>query len=346
MLARTFALAGCLACVGWVTVASGQEPKPGASGYKVLKEHKLGGAGRWDYLTLDSVNRRLYISRETHVMVIDPDTGKKIGEIADTAGVHGIAVARDLERGFTSNGRANSCTVFDLKTLKPLETVKTGENPDAIVFDPFTKRVFTMNGRSQDATVIDAATAKVVGSIKLEGKPEFAVSDSAGHLYINLEDKNEVVRVDPQELKVTARWSIAPGEGPSGLAIDIKNHRLFSVCDNKLMIVLDTESGKVVAKLPIGTRPDAAAFDPETQCAFSSNGDGTLTVVHEDAPSDFAVRETVKTATGARTMALDAKTHNIFLPTARFEPLPANAAPRQRPAMVPDTFMILVVGRG
>ena len=252
---------------------------------------------------------------------------------------------------FISDGGSASAIIFDLKTLKVLDTVKTGENPDAILFEPFTKRVFTFNGRSHDATAFDAETGKVAGTIPLEGKPEFGVSDGKGQVFVNIEDKNEVVRLDPKELKVTARWPIAPGEEPSGLALDAKNRRLFSVCGNEKMVVLDADSGKVVATLPIDKGTDAAAFDPETGLAFSSNGAGTLTVVREDDPGKFTVAQTVQTQRGARTMALDAKTHNIFLATAKFETptsAPATTGPATRPARpvpVPNSFTILVVGK-
>jgi glutamine cyclotransferase len=322
--------------------------------YHVLQKYEIGGEGRWDYLTMDSEARRLYVSRQTHVMVLDADSGKVVGDIPDTQGVHGVALASELDRGFTSNGGANTVTIFELKTLKVLDTVKTGENPDAILFDPVTKRVFTFNGRSHDATALDAATGKVVGTIELGGKPETGVSDGQGQLFVNIEDKSEVVRIDPKELKVTARWALAPGEEPSGLALDAKHRRLFSVCGNEKMVVLDADSGKVVTTVPIGKGPDAAGFDPGTSCAFSSNGEGTLTVVHEDDPAHFAVRESAMTQRGARTMALDPQSHNVYLATARFEApatqaatQPATSAPttrRVRPTPVPGSFTILVVG--
>jgi hypothetical protein len=262
-------------------------------------------------------------------------------------GVHGVALAPELGRGFTSNGGANTATIFDLKTLKPLETVKTSENPDAILFEPFTKRVFTFNGRSHDATAFDAQSAKVLGNIPLEGKPEFAVSDGKGQVFANIEDKSEVVRIDPKELKVTARWPLAPGEEPSGLALDAKNRRLFAACGNEKMVVLDADSGRIVSTVPIDKGVDAAAFDPETGDAFSSSGEGTLTVIHEDDPAHFTVAQTVTTQRGARTMALDAKTHNVFLATARFEAPPTSSPTtgRARPSPVPNSFTILLVGR-
>ena len=240
----------CVALLA-VEIATGQdkdEPaKAAEGGYRILKTYDVGGEGGWDYLTVDTEGRRLFISHGTLVVVLDADTGKRVGEIADTQGVHGIALAPDLDRGFTSNGRAGTATIFELKTLKIIGSVQTGDNPDAIVYEPTTKRVFTMNGRSHDTTVIDAAAGKVVGKIELGGKPEFAVVDGAGKLFVNIEDKSELVVIDPKELKVTAQWPLAPGEEPSGLAIDVKNHRLFSVCGNKMMVIVDADSGKVLA---------------------------------------------------------------------------------------------------
>ena len=321
--------------------------QPAAGEYRILKTFEVGGEGGWDYLTVDAEGRRLFVSHATKVVVLDADSGKILGEIADTPGVHGIALAPDLNRGFISSGRGNAVTIFDLKSLKAIGTVPTGENPDAIVYEPTTKRVFAMNGRSKDATVIDAAEGKAAGRIDLGGKPEFAVVDGAGKLFVNLEDKSEILQLDPKELKVVARWPLAPGEEPSGLAIDVKNHRLFSTCGNKMMVVVDSESGKVLATPAIGENVDGAAFDPATGLAFSSNGEGTLTIVHEENPTTFKVIQTVKTQRGARTIALDPKTHNVFLPTAEFGPTsaPTKEAPRPRPAVVPGSFRILVVGK-
>ncbi len=325
--------------------------KPAVISNHVLHTYEVGGEGSWDYLTLDPESRRLYVSRSTHVMVIDADTGKVVGDIPDTAGVHGIAVAADLGRGFTSNGKAASATIFDLKTLKTIGTVKTGEGPDAIIYDAASKRVFTFNGRSNDATAIDAAAGTAAGTVELGGKPEFAAADGAGHVFVNLEDKSEIVAFDSKTLKVTARWPLAPGEEPSGLAIDTKNHRLFSGCHNKMMVVVDYETGKVLATPAIGQGVDATAFDPSTSCAYSSNGEGTLTIVHEDDPSTFKVLENVTTQRGAKTMALDPKTHNVYLGAAKFEAAeeskdaPKDGARRRRPNMVPGSFTILVVGK-
>lgn len=347
MIARSSISAGLLAALILISTAAAQEVKHATPDYRVLTKFEVGGEGRWDYVTVDPDAHRLYVPRSTHVMVLDTEGGKSVGDIPDTEGVHGVALAPDLSRGFTSNGRANTATIFDLKTLKVLETVKTGENPDAILFDPFTKRVFTFNGRSHDATAIDAADGKVAGTVKLDGKPEAGVTDGQGRVFVNIEDTSEIVRLDSKELKVTARWSLAPGEGPSGLALDAKNHRLFSVCGNEKMVVLDADSGKVISTVPIGKHVDGAAFDPETGCAYSSNGEGTLTIVHADDSTHYSVVQTVQTQPGARTLALDPKTHKLYLPTAAFEAAPASApaTSRARPNMLPNSFTILVVGK-
>jgi DNA-binding beta-propeller fold protein YncE len=317
-------------------------------GYHVVTTYKLGGEGGWDYLITDADARRTYISRGTHVVVIDADTGKNVGDIADTPGVHGIALAPELGRGFTSNGREGTVSIFDIKTLATSSKVKVGENPDAILYDPATKRVFTFNGRSQDSTAIDAATGKVLGTIKLDGKPEFAATDAKGGIWVNIEDKSELVAIDPNKLEVKAKWPLAPCTEPSGLAIDRKNRRLFAGCDNKMMAVVDADSGKVLATPPIGDGVDATAFDPETGLAFAScGGDGVLTVVKEDSPDKFSVAENVPTQKGARTMALDTKTHKVFVVTAQFGPRPAPTTdnPHPRPAILPDSFVVLVVGK-
>lgn len=316
------------------------------SGYHVIQTYKVGGEGFWDYLTVDSSARRLYISRGTHVMVMDTDSGKIVGDIADTQGVHGIALSPDLGRGFTSNGREGTVTIFDIQTLKPIgDKVKAGENPDAILYDPATKRVFTFNGRSQDSTAIDGATGKVLGTIKLDGKPEFAASDAKGMIYVNIEDKSELTAIDPAKLEVKSTWPLAPCEEPSGLSIDRKNRRLFVGCGNKMMAVVDADSGKVLATPAIGEGVDATTFDPETGLAFASCGEGVLTVVKDEGGKYTA--ENVATKRGARTLALDAKTHNIFTVTADFAPRPAPTAdnPHPRPAMLPDSFVVLVVGK-
>jgi YVTN family beta-propeller protein len=322
-------------------------PAPGPSGYHLLKKIPLGGEGFWDYIIFDSPTRRLFISRGTKVVVLDVDSGKTVGEIPNTDGVHGIALASDLGRGFTSNGRAGTVTIFDLKTLQVTGSVQAGTNPDAIIYDPASKRVFAMNGRSKDVTAIDAASGKAVGTIPVDGKPEFAAADGAGHVYVNIEDKSEEQQIDSQNLKVTATWPLAPCQEPSGLAMDTTNRRLFAGCD-KLMAVIDANTGKVIAAPPIGEGVDANAFDPGTGFAFASNGgSGTLTVVHEDSPDKYSVVEDVPTQAHARTMALDPKTHQVFLVTADFGPAPAatadNAHPR--PTMVKDSFVVLVFGK-
>jgi len=317
------------------------------SGYHVVTTYKVGGEGGWDYLTADSGARRVYISRGTHVMVLDADSGKSVGDIADTPGVHGIALAPELGRGFTSNGREGTVSIFDIKTLATSSKVKVGDNPDAILYDPATKRVFTFNGRSQDSTAVDGASGKVLGTIKLDGKPEFAASDAKGEIFVNIEDKSELVAIDPNKLEVKAKWPLAPCEEPSGLSIDRKNRRLFVGCGNKMMAVVDADSGKVLATPAIGDGVDATTFDAETGLAFASCGaDGVLTVVREESPGKFTA-ENVPTQKGARTLALDAKTHNVFVVTAQFGPRPAPTAdnPHPRPAILPDSFVVLVVGK-
>jgi YVTN family beta-propeller protein len=299
----------------------------------------------WDYINFDSRSRRLFISRSTRVVVVDVDTDKVVGEIANTAGVHGIALDPKDDRGFTSNGRANTVTIFDLKTLKTIGTVPVGEGPDAILFDPATDRVFTFNGRAHSATAIDAAKGAVVGTVELPGKPEFGATDGRGHLYNNIEDRSEVVQINAKTLKVEHTWPIAPGESPSGIAVDGAGRRVFSVCDNGKMVVLDADSGAVVATPAVGNGPDATAFDPGLKIAFSPNGeDGTLTLVHEDSHDKYTPVATVKTASGARTMALDPATHQVFLVTATAAPAPAEAAggQRRRRAYAPGSFVVLV----
>ena len=318
-----------------------------ANGYRIQKKIKIGGEGNWDYLTLDNAARRLYVSHGTHVVVVDVDAGKVVGDIPDTPGVHGVALAPALHRGFISNGRAANATIFDLKTLQAIGQVKTGENPDAILFEPVSGRVFTFNGRSKDATAFDAATGKVEGTIPLGGKPEFSVADGKGAIFVNIEDTAEIAQLDAKKLSVTRRYSLAPCEEPSGLAIDAAKRRLFSVCGNKLMAISDPDAGKVLATVPIGAGTDGAGFDPARGLAFSSNGeDGTLTVVSESG-GKWAVVENATTRRGARTMTIDPKTHGIYLPTAHFGPLsaPTPLAPRPRPSAVPDSFELLVVGR-
>ena len=342
VLASTVAISSAHLRAGSASAtASGQAPGP--SGYHLLKKIKLGGEGFWDYLAFDSPTRRLFISRGTKVVVLDVDSEKVVGEIPDTAGVHGIALVAGSGNGFTSNGQAGTVSIFDLKSLQVIGHAQAGMNPDAIVYDPATKRVFTMNGRSGDITAIDAVSGSAVGTIPVGGKLEFAVADGSGHLYVNVETKSEIVQFDSKNLAVT----LDPCTNPTGLAIDVKNHRLFAGCANKMMAVMDSDSGKVIATPPIGVGVDSNQFDPGTGYAFASNGSGTLTVVHEDSPSQFSVVEDVPTQSGARTMALDPKTHEIYLVTAEFTPPPAPTAdnPHPRGGMVPDSFVVLVFGR-
>ena len=316
----------------------------GSSGYHLVKTVPIGGPGEWDYDVVDSAARRVYVSHQTHVVVLDADSDAVVGDIPNTLGVHGIAIASDLGRGFTSNGKANTVTIFDLKTLKTISTVKTGQNPDAIYYDAGSKRVFAFNGRSANATAINAADGTVAGTIAVGGKPEFAAGDDKGHVYVNIEDKSELLEIDAQKLSVLHHWPLTGCKEPSGLAFDQKNRRLFSVCGNKKMTVANADTGKVVAAPAIGEGPDAAGFDPDTQLVFSSNGEsGDLTVIHEDSPDKYTVVDTVPTRKYARTMAIDLKTHNIFLPIAEFEPV----APKgeEEPPMKPNSFGLLLVAK-
>jgi DNA-binding beta-propeller fold protein YncE len=311
------------------------------TGWKILKEIKIGGDGGWDYLTMDSQARRLYVSHATHVVVVDPDAGKVVGDIPDTPGVHGIALAPSLNRGFVTNGRGNNVTIFDIKTLKPIGQVPTGDNPDSVRFEPKSGRVFTFNGRGNNSTAIDAKTGMVVATIPMGGKPEFSVADDKGNVFVNIEDTSELVEIDAAKAAVTKRYSLKPCDAPSGLAIDVKKRRLFSVCSNRLMAISDPDAGKVIATPAIGAGSDGAAFDPSTGYAISSNGDGTLTVV-QDVGGKYEVVENVATARGARTITLDEKTHNVYLSVA--DTLPPQPGQR-RGGFAPDSFKVIVVGK-
>jgi DNA-binding beta-propeller fold protein YncE len=337
----------CLAASLFLAASAPHAPQT-PSGYHVTQEITLGGEGGWDYLAVDAAARRLYVSHATQVAVLDVDSGKVIGTIPSLSGVHGIAVADDLGRGFISNGRSSMITLFDLKTLAVLGEVKsTGENPDAILYDPFSHRVFAFNGRSGDATVLEGKTGQVAGTIALGGKPEFAVTDLKGKIFVNIEDRGEVVAIGAQDLKVKAHWPLKPCEEPTGMAIDRKHRRLLIGCSNKLAAVMDSGTGRVITTLPAGDSIDGAAFDPGTGLGFTSNGDGTLTVIREETPDRFRVVENVPTRRGARTLALDEKTHSVFLSTAELGPAPAPTAeqPHPRPTVVPGTFVVLVVKR-
>jgi DNA-binding beta-propeller fold protein YncE len=311
-----------------------------ATGYHLTGEIKVGGEGGWDYLTVDSAARRLYVSHNSHVVVIDLDTAKVVGDIPDTPGVHGIAIASELNRGFVSNGRSNNVTIFDLKTLKSLGHVATGENPDSIRYDAVSGRVFTFNGRSKNSSVIDAKTGIVVATIALPGKPEFSIADGKGRVYANIEDTSEIVEIDAAKATVLKKYSLAPCVEPSGLAFDAKDRRLFSVCSNRVMAVSDPDAGKVIASPAIGASSDGVAFDSGAGYAMSANGDGTLTIVQQMA-GKWGVAENIATERGARTIAVDEKTHKVYLPTAKTAPGQAGG----RAIYVPETFKVLVVGK-
>lgn len=309
------------------------------SDYKLARSIQLTEDGGWDYLSVDEANQKLYVSHSSQVNVVDLKKGAQIAVIPSTDGVHGIAIANDLNKAFISCGRDSSVSVVDLGTFKLVAKITgTGKNPDAILYDPFSKKVFTFNGRSSNATVIDAVTFKVITNIPLSGKPEFSQTDGKGKIFVNIEDKSCIAVINSVTLKVENVWSIAPGEEPSGLALDNETHRLFSVCGNKLMVVTDAQTGKVVTTLPIGDRCDGVAFDPEKKLVYSSNGEGTITVVQEVNANTFKVIETIQTLPGARTIAVDKVTHHLYLPTAEFG---APVQGERRPPIKPNTFMIL-----
>ena len=289
---------------------------PSIGGYSVTKKIPIAGQGSFDYLTVDEVGRRLYVSHGTQVEVLDVDAGSVVGNIPNTLGVHGIAIATEFGRGFVSNGQSSTVTIFDLKTLEPISNVPTGKKPDAIIYDPATKRVFAFNGGSDSATAIDAATGKIAGTVDLKGGPEFAAADGQGFVYNNLEDESVVVKIDANKLTVEQRWPTAPCASPSSMAIDRTNHRLFLGCRSKVMAVMNADTGQLITTLPIGDHVDATAFDPETKLIFNSNGEGSVTVIHQDGADKYSAVETVKTLPRAKTMALDPKTHQLFLSTA------------------------------
>lgn len=310
--------------------------------YKIANKIHVPGTGGWDYISVDESNSIVFVSHSSMVQAIDIKTGKLAGTIPDTKGIHGIAIAIGLNKGFTSNGRDSSVTVFNLQTLETITKIKIpARNPDAIIYDPFSRKVFTFNGGSANSTVLDGESNKVIGTIPLDGKPEFAVTDNNGRIFVNIEDKNIISVINSSTLKVEKSWSIAPGDEPSGLAIDNTNHRLFSVCSNKLMIVIDIETGKIITTLPIGNRCDGVAFDPELKRVYSSNGEGTITVVQEIDANKFKILETITTQLGARTIAVNKTTHHLYLPTAEFET--QDPSSKGRPGIKPDSFVILDV---
>src|SRR5580658_3656695 len=319
----------------------------GASGYHLIKKVKLGGVGGWDYLEVDAATHRLFISRGTHVIAVDPELGKIIGDIPDTQGVHGIAFASEFNKGFTTNGRSSNSTIFDLTSLKVLGDAQTDKDPDGLIYDPFSKRAFSFNGDANSSTAIDAASGKVAGTVALGGGPEFAASDNKGNIFVNLEDKSSLVKFDAKTLRVENTWPLAPCESPSGLAIDAAQEILVVGCRNKLMAFVDGNSGKILGTVAIGQGVDANRFDPVTGYAFASCGDGTLAIAHEDSPTKFSLVETIQTQRGARTMALDYATHAVYLVTAELGVAPVSTPenPHPRPTIVPDTFTLLIYGK-
>ena len=342
MLQSLFMLvvSSALAFTSFSLPASAQGP------YHVTAQWKIGGDTWWDYLAFDAANKVLYVTHGDHVVAIDPSSGKVVSDITGLKGTHGVAFDTSGKFGYISDGGANEVVVFDRKTRTILTRVPAGTNPDGIVFEPVTQTVWAFNGRSKNATVIDDATHKVVATVPLPGKPEFPVADGKGNVYDNIEDLSQIAHIDAKTHTVLASWPIAPCEGPSGLAIDKQHDRLFAVCDGN-MAVVDSNTGKVVATPTIGDGPDAARFDPKHQLAFSSNGEGTLSVVHEDSPDSYSVIQTLPTKKGARTLALDESTGTIYVVTADFGPRPAATAdhPHPRPALVPGSFVILVISR-
>ena len=332
-----FALVAVVSLVAFrcATLAS-----PGPSGYHILKTIHLPGTEGWDYLTMDSAARILYISRENHIDAVNVDTGEIVGKVSGLAGTNGLLPVPELGRGFVTNEESSEVVIVDLKNLQKIGTVKTGKAPDSFAYEPVTKRVFIMNSAGASATAIDAAKGTVAGTVPLDGQPEFVVADGKGSVFINITDKNQVVEVDGKALKVLHRWPLAPGEGPSGISMDRKNRRLFSACDNQKMIVMNADTGKVVAALRTGAGTDASVFDPDTMNAFApAGGAGTLTVIHEDSPDKFSVLEEIDTQSGARTATLDTKTHNVITVTAR------HGHGSTHLDVLPNTFVVLVIGK-
>jgi len=315
--------------------------------FRVGNKIPIAGEGGWDYVTVDTEGRRVYISHASEVVVLDADSNAVVGNIGDLKGVHGVAISPEFSRGFISNGQSGKITVFDTKTLKKIgDELSAGKNPDAIIYDPATKRVFAFNGGSSSATVIDAELAAIVGTVPLQGKPEFAVADGANAMFVNLEDKSAIARIDTRKLLVEQLWKLAPCEEPSGMAMDRSARRLFVACGNKMMAVVDADSGKIVNTMPICSGVDATAFDAEPALIFHSCGDGTVSIIHQDSPDKYTAQEPLATRAGSRTMAVDPKTHKLFLPTADFETAqPAAEGQRPRRKMLPGTFGLLVVER-
>ena len=346
VLAVAVVVAGAARIASAADGAGASSLAAGASHYRIAKRIPVEGDGFWDLLAADASSGRVFLSHGTVVQIVDPATERLVGTIPDANGVHGVAVASELNKGFATCGKDTTVVIFKLDTAAVEARVRvTGENPDAILYEPTTKRVFAFSGRSANATVLDAASGAVVGTVALAGKPELPATDGAGKVFVNFEDKSEVCEIDAKTLTVEHTWPLAPGEEPSGLALDAAHHRLFSGCANHLMVVLDSDSGKVVATLPIGDHVDGVAFDPGLRRAYSSNGEGTLTVIQEAEDGTFSVLENVVTQKGARTLAVDPKTHRIFLPTAELgeAPKPTPEIPHPRPTVKPGSFVVLVV---
>jgi len=339
---KSILLAACFGALAAAPMPAGAAHVDAPS-YRVADKFPIGGDGKWDYPSVDSTAQRLYLSRGAHVIVVDTQTGHIAGDIAGTPGVHGIALAPALGRGYISVGKADQVKIFDLKTLAVIATVGVGAKPDAILYEPVTRQVFVFNGHSGNASVIDAASGKVVATIDLQGAPEAARADGAGRVYVNLENTNELVSLDPQRQKVSGRWPLPGCDGPTGLALDSVHRRSFSACANKKMSILDVDTGRSIATLPIGAGVDGAEFDADTGNAFSANGEGTLTVVHEEDPEHFTVAQTLATARGARTITLDPSRHRLYLPTARFEGTASVPLDEPKGPIVPGSFFVLVV---
>ena len=320
-----------------MTLPSGAAPAE----FRVVNKFGIEGGGRWDYLYIDGASRRIYMARATHFSVLDADTGSQVGDIPDTPGAHGVTLVPDLGIGFTTNGQENKVSVFDIKTLKLLTKIETGQNPDSILFHPATGTLFVQNGKSNSSSVIDPEKKQVIATIPLPGKPEFAVYDDAGNVFINIETSGSIVVIDAANKKVKTTWAMKGCEEPAGLAIDRTHHRLFSACANKMMAIVDSENGNLVQTLPIGEDCDAVAFDPATGYTFASNGDGTLTIIHSDADGKYGVKQTLTIGDGAKTMGFDPEKHRAYLPTAKFTG-PPTAHPR--PSVVPGSISLLVIG--
>lgn len=333
----------CIAAACMLTTMSALAQQ--GSGYRIINSYTLGGEGGWDYLNLDPATGRLFITRGSHVMVVDPANGKQLGDITGLSGIHGTAFVGS--HAYVSEGGANRIAVIDTKSLSKISEIPVGQRPDGILYDPFSKRIYTFNSISKDATAVDPANGKAMGSVALGGKPEAAVSDGAGTIFVNIEDKSELVAFDTRTLAVKQRYPLAPCEEPSGIAADLAHGRIFSGCDNKMIAVTDMKTGKVVTTIPIGEGVDANRFDPGTGLVFSSNGQsGTLTVAHEDSPNKFTVLQNLATAEGARTMELDEKSHRVYVVTADRKPgTPTADRPNPRPVPVPGTFRLIVLGR-